>query len=206
MEVVQTSRGQETVDDLSGRVRLDKGNGRLVIFDGQHNIAILGYDDKGKVAVKVAKPGFDANTADDKDLIFNSNQNVFKIIERGTSSIPQFSINGGSGTTLKIPLPKSIKDQGIVPIAQVYAKGAVLDWSTFTQLAANYIPLPIIQSANNNVNGYLFEGTNGSYYPVTITTLADNDNLYVIASYPPGAATNIKPIPITYFLLQETAA
>jgi hypothetical protein len=92
--------GQQQVDTLSSKVRIEEGKGRLLAFDGSNNLGLFGYDDAGQVVVKIAKSGFDANSAGDSDLIFNSNQNVFKIVEKLSFAFSISSGAGGSTNTL----------------------------------------------------------------------------------------------------------
>lgn len=76
--------GQKKTDTLDGRVRIEEGNGRLIVSNGTNNVALFGYDSEGNIAVKVAKPGFDADTAGDESLAFSSEFNYFKIVLSGT--------------------------------------------------------------------------------------------------------------------------
>jgi hypothetical protein len=57
-------------------------NSQIIANDGSNNIGLFGFDDAGKMVVKVAKTGFDANNATNDQLVFNSSQNVFKIVAK----------------------------------------------------------------------------------------------------------------------------
>lgn len=92
-ETVNTP-SQNITTTQSGKVFIDDAKDRMIAYDGANNLALFGKDDAGEVVVKVAKPGFDANNAAPENLIFNSSQNVFKIVEK----IPvAFNISSGSG-------------------------------------------------------------------------------------------------------------
>lgn len=59
----------------------------LAVQDG-FNKAVFGfYGDANKFGLKVAKDGFDVLTAVNADLVFNSEQNVFKIVQTGTITV-----------------------------------------------------------------------------------------------------------------------
>lgn len=47
--------------------------------------------------MKVSQPGIDVTGADDEDLVFNSDQNVFKIIDSGSIDLTQITIPGSVG-------------------------------------------------------------------------------------------------------------
>ena len=91
--------GQNTIGTLGGNVRLDESKGELVAFNGANNIGLFGFDSTGKVVVKIAKEGYDAATAPDDKLIFNSNQNVLKVVDSDTVTI---SAIAGQGTVSEI--------------------------------------------------------------------------------------------------------
>lgn len=55
--------------------------------DGNWNVGLFGFDSAGNMVVKVAKPGFNADTASDANLIFNSSQNVLKVVGSGTAQL-----------------------------------------------------------------------------------------------------------------------
>lgn len=60
----------------------------IQLSDGNNNRILLGKDSNGNEVLKISKPGFDAYSAADNNLSFNSNQDVFKIILAGSASIP----------------------------------------------------------------------------------------------------------------------
>jgi len=73
---------------------LKSSNGQLLGNDGTNNIGLFGFDSSGNMVVKVARPGFNADTATDSQLIFNSSQNTFKIAMSGTVAFTP--ANGGA--------------------------------------------------------------------------------------------------------------
>lgn len=52
-------KGQNTTGVLSGQLRIEEGNGRLILFDGTVNRMIIGLLPDGTVGVVISKPGVD---------------------------------------------------------------------------------------------------------------------------------------------------
>lgn len=186
--------GQNQVDTLSSKVRLEEGKGRLLAFDGSNNLGLFGYDDAGQVVVKIAKPGFDANSATDDQLIFNSNQNIFKITVTNTinHTLSNTSNIVPAGTqTLPIPHPFGYNPAFIVYIETptTYIGGQVR-----VQLPDLYV-LP----AGHSLGG----GTIFSQFKARV----DPSNLYIDFFH--RVSTDYSPslpiFKIKYYLLQETA-
>lgn len=72
---------------IQGKLPNDLGYGYLLYTpDGKVSIACY-IDVDGNPILKIAKDGFDATTATNDELIFNSTQNVFKIVDTGTIPI-----------------------------------------------------------------------------------------------------------------------
>jgi hypothetical protein len=67
------------------------GSAGLKFFDANGiGTALFGTYPDGSTAIKVAKSGIEVGSATNDQLVFNSSQNVFKIIDKKTSSIPSF--------------------------------------------------------------------------------------------------------------------
>lgn len=161
---------------------------KIVANDGTNNIGLFGFDDAGNMVVKVAKPGFDANNATDEELIFNSAQDVFKIVQTGNSTSPSVAVNTGGanyatfvGTTVVIPHGLSFIP---VPIG-VFDNGGL------------YIPLPFTDIWQNSSSGYT---------QFTIDVSADATNVYISAkAFAYNTTASVSALPVKYYLLQQTA-
>lgn len=83
---------------IQGKLPNDVGYGFL-LYDGD-NVAIACYiTPTGTPILKIAKDGYDALTADNSQLIFNSAQNVFKIVNTLAGSIAiDFAARGAAGS------------------------------------------------------------------------------------------------------------
>jgi hypothetical protein len=69
---------------------------KFLYSDGSTNRVLMGVDSAGSEVVKISKAGFDPQTATNDQLIFNSNQDIFKIVEIGYITVP--SLNTGTIT------------------------------------------------------------------------------------------------------------
>lgn len=84
-------RGQDDTSGLTGGLRFETDNNRIIGRDINKIPRIIILSDKEDFLVKISKPGFDVLTATDDELIFNSNQNIFKIVDTGTISVTKSS-------------------------------------------------------------------------------------------------------------------
>lgn len=187
-------KGQKQVDTLTSKVRLEEGKGRLIVSDGENNIGLFGYDEDGNVVVKVAKPGYNAESATDSQLIFNSSQNTLKVVQ--TASVVQTLTNTANTVAQGTQVKTIAHNLGFKPAFLVYmttnpgyVSGEVL------------IALPdlfVLPSGHSLGGGTIFS---------KFWATADDNNLYinyfhrVSTDYSPSAPT----FTVRYYLLQETA-
>lgn len=197
-----TSRGTQNLGGTN--IRSEPQNTRIVVDDNTTNRVTLGkigtgVDDWG---MKVSKAGVNVDTATNDQLIFNSSQNIFKIAKKIVTTIPAFSIAGGPGSYSARNVAHGL---GFAPITQAYAAGLLLTYNgvSYIPTASSYIPLPLV-----NVSIYYsFIAVSGTYYPLDIVFGVDATNVYLFATYTGvAAATSIVDIPVTCYLLQETAS
>ena len=159
------------------------------------NKAVFGFlDSSNKFGLKVAPDGLDVLTASDDELIFNSEQNVFKIVDTGTTtiSVPD-PFNTGTTLTETIPHGLGYKPITIVHVQIPPGSGSyILDELTPT-------PAMLITDA----------GTQGRISTIAFSSV-DNDNLYLKIKNTIG--TNLSSPPFgqdwtfRWYILQETAA
>lgn len=209
----QTSTGlARGVQQLgSPNVYVDSGNEQIVVAKTDNSLTtnqvLMGNQVNKGEGFYVTKPGIDVTTAkNDSDFIFNSNQNVFKIIDKNTSySIPSFSIGLGQPNYSFITIPHG---QTFEPIVDVYVKGYIVN-PAISLIASSFVPLPIFGNTDNGLAGnYYFPNTatSPSYYFLSIVYSVDETNISIIATTAfNGTADTLKDIPITYYIRQETA-
>ncbi|MFE7720093.1 hypothetical protein ACFU44_13750 [Nocardia rhizosphaerihabitans] len=73
---------------IDGRLPNELGYGMLVYDANGIPLIYIASDANGNPVLKVAPPGVDATTAPNSQLIFNSAQNVFKVIWSATATVP----------------------------------------------------------------------------------------------------------------------
>lgn len=96
-------------------------NGKLILSDGTVNLAFIGLKDVSGVmrpVVRIAKPGFEAETTADENLIFNSDQNVLKVITSGSGAL---AAPASSTSYVDIPYPAGVV-AGTRPIVLAFGR------------------------------------------------------------------------------------
>lgn len=175
----------QLVSDMNKNLTELMGRGVTEIFKdatGTRRVLLgkgpLGY------GLYVSPEGVDVYTADASQLIFNSGQNVFKVIEKRTTNI---TIGSGEGTLSTVAHGLSFTPSVVAYLNQVDI-GAVTDANL---LLPTWFDLDV-DSANNRID---FRGW--------ISCYVDDTNVYFHAFNSTGVSPGT--FPITYYLLQETA-
>lgn len=120
-----------SVDGLR-KARVISRDDQIIVHDGSYNKALFGRDGSGNYVVKVAKNGFDVLTASDGDLIFNSANNLFKIVYTSpTVSIPS-SGTATSTVTVAHGLSYTPTILAFASVASVYQPTPAIDVNTTT--------------------------------------------------------------------------
>jgi hypothetical protein len=209
-----------SIDMKSGSLVVNSPNGKIaqlgVQADGTFNLkffdpktgigtAQFGQYPDNSTALKVAKTGVEVSTATNNQLIFNSSQDIFKIVKKLPLTIPAFNTTFGGTVTTGGSSAVVPHGQTFTPIVQVYVQGAIVNFNNGSLLASTYVPLPIVTA---DINSYYFENqANNTEYPLSIVYGVDATNVYVQAFYKGTGndADTIGSISGTIFLLQETA-
>lgn len=157
-----TSDGQERIQSNDGTVK-------------------IGITDK---QMRITQPGVAAADATDQDTIMNENNNSFKIVFSGTTSL---SYDGDVGTFLTLP-----HGLGYIPIVMAYVQFPN-DPVNFTPMHNQYVPMPVYMDRA----GLPF---------VQCTQSADATNIYLRVHdiYATGVAPQFYNF--RYYALQETAS
>lgn len=184
----------------SGNIQQNQQN--IIVFDDNTNRVLIGYQTVlQQWGLFVSQIGVDVTQATADQLVFNSNQDIFKIVDKIPTTIPSFAIGSGQVNTVLFPVPHG---QSFVPICDVFVSGGLLDFSTSTILTSSFIPLPVYASAG--AAGYVFNSASTTAYSLDIMYIADDTNVYIQAtSNSTSSADTINPIPVTIFILQESA-
>lgn len=153
---------------------------------------LIGKGKNGFYGVKTTPTGVDVYNATDAELTFNSNQNVFKIVQSGLTTMSQITISGSSGTN-NVVITHNL---GYVPLViavfedTTYGPGEFRPWVSepgAVTVSAGFIEMI---SYHNRI----MEATDST---VTFT------EVYYWGSFPANNKTG--PYNIKYYLLQETA-
>lgn len=170
-----------------------KNNETTTIFkdDTGTRRVLLGKGADGFYGVKVSPEGTDVYTAGDDDLVFNSNQNVFKIVATNTY-VPTWTI---SITTAANQWNTGGEDVSI-PHGLSYIP-AIIGYVVYND---EYYPMPY---TSQDAAG----GTSVVMQNIKISVDATNviiSHSAMALNFPGGVAFGI-PTSIKYYLLQETA-
>lgn len=181
---VQNTNDVDEVDGLQFRERQI-----VAVQDGENKAAFGFYGAANKFGLKVAKDGYDVLTAADSELVFNSEQNVFKIVQTGTASMPALSTGiPGAGNFLSAYGSKVISHN-------LGYKPAILAYLSFDNTYYQALPYNI------------HAGTGGSAYWLTVNVLTTDSTVFFeqyITAYGP-AGSGWGTYTVKYYLLQETA-
>lgn len=147
----------------------------MAVQDGTNKAVFGFYGTANKFGFKVAEDGVDVLTASDDQLLFNSEQNVFKIVKTGTVSVDAVSPGSSTYTTVTHNL-------GYVPAAVAYA-----------DVDGIYAALPYttINTSTGTVAGSI-------QYIITSSTI-------VFFSTSSSVGVGFTELDIRYYLLRETA-
>lgn len=149
----------------------------IAVQDG-FNKAVFGFfGEANKFGFKVAQDGFDVLTANDDELIFNSEQNMFKIIQSGTATLPADA--SGPPYVSSVTVNHNL---GYIPVVKAYA--GTLGVS---------LELPFIEF--NSGTGVITEVYTVGFITTTTINFVHTDLV--------DPTTDIG---IKYYLMQETAA
>lgn len=171
------------ISDVNQNVLELKNRETTEIFKDDTGIrrVLLGKGADGFYGLKVSKPTFDVYSAGDDELAFNSDQNVFKIVQTDTYN---FTVDGTSSQFISIP-----HDLSFSPVIIAYIS-----------FSGNYNPLPTsLSSSSFTVLGATYVG-----FQSWLSFSVDQTNIYFNLDNPSGAY-NGSIVPIKYYLLQETA-
>jgi|ERR1700761_670093 len=158
----------------------------------------------------VSQDGVDVTQATDSQLIFNSNQDIFKIVESGNLTLPSYSLAAGQLRADLITIPHNLN---YAPVLNAYAlvNYYVIQGATFVGAPATistisaYVALPYLLGSGDTL-----KDTNISNYVISASVDATNvyfNYLYITTSAGSGGTGyNFPTVPIKYYLLQESAA
>lgn len=180
-------------DALNGRLTFDQARNRILGRQADGLARLLLLADGVDFYLKISDDGIDVLTGTDDQMIFNSNNNLFKIVDKGIATVSLgFNANG----TQVSGSDNVAHSLGYEPL--------VLAWSITTsggKILRNF-PSSIVNAKSVNTTA------------VTIGYLRDEDMLVtntditfsITVSNSTGVAEPATDVDIMYFLLTETIA
>lgn len=198
--VTNATPSKVTVRTKNNQVAINDGNQDIAIFgqqaDGSINLkyfdangiglAQFGKFADGTIALKVAKSGIEVSSATNDQLIFNSSQDVFKIVGKYTASF-SFTTSAGE-TTASATITHNL---GYVPTRMSFLTGSLLYTSPTNA------PLPYVIPGSATATGL-------NMVCVVADVQADTSTIGYSVSIFAGSGQAISGT-ITAYILQETA-
>lgn len=89
----KTSQNSQSTDALDGKLNFEQNKNRIIGRDENNIARLLINANPDNFFMKISKPTLDVINATDDELIFNSGQNIFKIVGTGTLTIPNANLN-----------------------------------------------------------------------------------------------------------------
>lgn len=191
----RTNWGQinDMIRDLNAKERV-----QIFKDDTGTRRVLLGKGASGFYGLKVSEEGVDVYTATDDQLIFNSSQNLFKIVRSSTGSVTVGS--GDSYTTVTTTIPHGLNFTPIV-LGFVDSNSTILSHSGRTPT-----PYTMYESVTTSPIGLI----DNTLYVVIgqFTITADATNIYLnVGTHKVTFYTQLQGVwNFTYYVLQETAA
>lgn len=161
----------------------DNGNNVQMIFnDSRTNRLLIGKNYQGDEVVWISSTGVDVTIADPTlpgQLIFNSNQDIFKIVRKGTASMTPLA-----GTDTSVIVNHNL---GYIPVANV-----------FIDTGGSYSPIP-----GNGLGTVIDSGASPprTYNITWFSFVVSATQLQIICW---NAGTTFGSVNFRYFLLQES--
>lgn len=194
---IQASSGNITYFDSSGNLVVQEGilpdgaTGIKIVDKQQIGLAQFGRFKDGTTALKVAKPNIEVSTARDDQLIFNSSQNMFKIIKTDTLNVTLTNVaNTVSAGTQTTTIPHLLNYS---PAFLVYitAPSGFVDGNALLQLP---------HVSHNTITGL-------NYVFTRFYATVDTSSLYIkwIHVSNTDYSPDVPAFTVRYYLLQETA-
>lgn len=171
------SSGQQVTDSINGKLTFEQDKNRIVGRDENNLIRLLILANGTDFAMKVAKDGYDATTATNDQLVFNSEQNVFKIVSKGTATIGAVGASAIGSTTITHGL-------GYIP--------AVLAYQTD---GTNYFTVPF--------TSFVSGGANDGKMSLNVYVIANSTQVTFYAVTSSFGSTS--GLTFSYYLMQESA-
>lgn len=175
-------KGGASTEALGGKLVFEQDKNRIIGRKGTTPRLLISADEND-FTMKISKPDIDVLTAANKDLIFNSANNLFKIVSSGSLTLTSPNLAGSSsGAAIA-------HGQDQVPIVLAFVK-----FST----GGTSFPIPYL--------GIELAGTNAGRVRYEIGYEAPESGGYITFYHRNITSAVSQTAYITYYILQETAS
>lgn len=191
------SEGSPITDAINGKLTFEQGNNRIVGRDTNNLMRLLISAQNDDFVIKISESGVDVESATNDQLVFNSAQNIFKIVDSDTvlADFAGFSAHASPVSSLEVVTLFAVDhNQGRLPaIMMFYGDGSTL-------------ALPI---ANGSIFFNKFTSTSWQsvHFEVEVTTtqiIVNMTHTYAASSGSTSAVSGFTDYPFTYFVLQQS--
>lgn len=174
------SESGESTNALSGKLTFEQSKDRIIGREVDNNPRLIILADGEQFVMKVAPAGVDVLTATDDEVVFNSGNNLFKIVRTGSVT---FDSPNAAGTSTNASVEH---DLGYVPIVMAFVSLSSLGTA---------FPMPYIVPDLTGTLGLV---------AAQISFEASDDN--IIFFQRDLSRANIWTNYIRYYIVQETAS
>lgn len=163
----------------------------IIVFDNTTNRVLIGYQTVLQAwGLFVSKVGIDVTAATASQLIFNSNQDTFKIVSSGSVSFAVGSLVPGASTTSVVA-----HGQTGVPAVIAFVNGTGSTYLTAGEYYSVSVAIPVAV-------GGVYQA--GIVYYFTVDTV---NITFIVSNYTSlNPVTDIGTAVFKYYILQETAS
>lgn len=182
----------------------DAGNKRILVNDGTNRV-LMGNQPTFGEGFFVSKSGVDVTqTTNAADFIFNSNQNVLKVVQTGTTTIPSITVTAAAGSGVSsVTIAHNL---GFIPVCLAFTVDTNFGTTSRTMLPSfhTYAGFTQVNTADAGPNLYIMP-LNQYINAQTDATNVTFANSITDTLAPSGGNLTSSVISIKYYLLQETA-
>lgn len=181
-----------------GSISMVGKEGSLLVTDDSNKRVLVGNQTDGSQGITVSKPGYDADILRPDTLVFNSNQNVLKIVVSDTYTFSGYSSIAASNVETQNNL--IFHGLGYVPAYALFVKirnsgaGVYMNFPSYYYVNVDN-QLEFGDSTHSQMVNNIYLGIDEKYLYATRTAFNGD------GSNPHGAS----PVEIKYYILQESA-
>jgi len=190
--------GGDQTNSYNGKLDFEQSNNRILGRDENFLPRLLISAQNNQFRMRISKDGANVLTATDLDLIFNSDNNLFKIIESDEIELTMSQINNGnSGSTSEtIPVPDGVVGLPTVIAFVTFPSVQAVDSAYVRFFGGSVVQAGSVSSSDISIIFISEEEISATNEDITFSWKVSNATGFT----QPEVTVNIK-----YFILTETA-